>query len=129
MTRNASLYDLKCSTKPRVGCLRSDWAIVPTQIDVSAWSDAFVTGTPVCMAEEFRVPTVCRNDSMSKGNENKPEKYSSVVHEHVAWLTAAVEPRHLAKSRVYRVRSRTSPIFEKSVRDMAGRCTCPLFRG
>lgn len=74
---------------------------------------------------EFRVPTVRRKDSMSRERE-QARKMLFVVHERVSTV---VETRHLAESRVYRVRSGSSSIFEKSVCDMAGRCTWPLFCG
>lgn len=60
---------------------------------------------------------------MSRERE-QARKMLFVVHERVSTV---VETRHLAESRVYRVRSGSSSIFEKSVCDMAGRCTWPLF--
>lgn len=123
MTQNASQNDLKCNTKPVAGCLRSDWAIVPRQIDVSARSVAFVTGKPLCIGrnsafqlcgERIRCPGTSRKNALRRPR--------TCVH-------GGRKTRHLAESRVYRVRSRSSPIFEKSVCDMAGRCTWSLFCG
>lgn len=77
MTQNASQNDLKCNTKPVAGCLRSDWAIVPRQIDVSARPVAFVTGKPLCMGRNSAFQ-LCGERIRCPGNVNKPEKCFSL---------------------------------------------------
>lgn len=75
MTQNASQNDLKCNTKPVAGCLRSDWAIVPRQIDVSA--RPVVTGKSLCMGRNSAFQ-LCGERIRCPGNVNKPEKCFSL---------------------------------------------------
>lgn len=125
MTQNASQNDLKCNTKPVAvvfafwlgHCAKANWRLRSVR--------CFCDRQAALYGAEFRVPTVWRKDSMSRERE-QAGKMLFVVRERVSTV---VRTRHLAESRVYRVRSRSSPIFEKSVCDMAGRCTWPLFCG